>query len=168
MKKWKCGVCGYVHTGAAAPDKCPVCGVPGSKFAEITGEEGKSLKDYVNAQIEGETWEVTHYLAAALLADKLGYANVAETFRTIAMEEAYHGANYLYRSGEIGKTKEDLKEFVAKMIEAEKGAHKMKTEGFSLALSEGQDELAAFFKISAEDEARHASMWSWAYKELEK
>lgn len=167
MKRWKCGVCGYVHTGDTPPARCPICGAPLNKFTEVT-DEGKNLDEYINAQINGEAWEVTHYLAAAYLADKLGYANIAETFRTIAMEEAYHGANYVYRSGELGTTKEQLKEFVEKMIKAEVGAHKMKTEGFSLALSEGKDELASFFKISAEDEFRHSKMWQWALKELEK
>lgn len=32
MKKWKCSVCGYVHTGETAPDPCPVCGAPQSAF----------------------------------------------------------------------------------------------------------------------------------------
>ena len=26
--KFVCQVCGYVHEGDAAPEKCPVCGVP--------------------------------------------------------------------------------------------------------------------------------------------
>ncbi len=39
MRKWKCSVCGYVHTGDAPPEKCPVCGADRSKFVEITGEE---------------------------------------------------------------------------------------------------------------------------------
>ena len=30
-----CPVCGYTHF-AAAPDKCPVCGTPGSKFERIS------------------------------------------------------------------------------------------------------------------------------------
>ena len=32
MKKFVCPVCGYVHEGESAPEKCPVCKVPGSKF----------------------------------------------------------------------------------------------------------------------------------------
>lgn len=32
MKKWKCSVCGYVHTGDSPPDKCPVCGADKSVF----------------------------------------------------------------------------------------------------------------------------------------
>ena len=34
-KKFKCKVCGYVHEGNEAPEKCPVCGAPKSEFEEI-------------------------------------------------------------------------------------------------------------------------------------
>jgi len=34
-KKFKCEVCGYIHEGDAAPDKCPVCGAGPDKFTEI-------------------------------------------------------------------------------------------------------------------------------------
>ena len=43
-KKFICTVCGYVHEGDAAPEKCPLCGAPASKFKEITDEEGAELK----------------------------------------------------------------------------------------------------------------------------
>lgn len=33
--KFVCPVCGYVYEGDAAPEKCPQCGVPGSKFTVI-------------------------------------------------------------------------------------------------------------------------------------
>lgn len=36
MRKWKCEVCGYIHTGDSPPDKCPVCGAGKSRFTEIT------------------------------------------------------------------------------------------------------------------------------------
>ena len=42
MKKWKCIVCGYIHTGDEPPDKCPVCGAPKSKFIEVTEPEAPS------------------------------------------------------------------------------------------------------------------------------
>ena len=28
MKKFICTVCGYIHEGDAAPERCPVCKVP--------------------------------------------------------------------------------------------------------------------------------------------
>jgi len=30
--KWVCSVCKYVHYGPTPPEKCPLCGVPASKF----------------------------------------------------------------------------------------------------------------------------------------
>ena len=33
QKKWKCGVCGYIHDGDEAPGQCPKCGAPAEKFA---------------------------------------------------------------------------------------------------------------------------------------
>jgi uncharacterized membrane protein len=39
MRKWKCIVCGYIHTGEEPPEKCPVCGAPRSKFIEVTEPE---------------------------------------------------------------------------------------------------------------------------------
>ena len=31
-EKWVCSVCGYTHTGETPPEKCPLCGVPASRF----------------------------------------------------------------------------------------------------------------------------------------
>lgn len=38
MKKWVCQVCGYVYEGEAAPEYCPQCKAPASKFVEMKGE----------------------------------------------------------------------------------------------------------------------------------
>jgi rubredoxin/uncharacterized membrane protein len=43
MKKWKCNVCGYIHSGDTAPDKCPVCGASQEHFDEVV--ENVSSKD---------------------------------------------------------------------------------------------------------------------------
>jgi nitrite reductase (NADH) large subunit len=32
QRAWRCGVCGYVHVGAEAPDSCPVCGAAAVEF----------------------------------------------------------------------------------------------------------------------------------------
>lgn len=39
MKKWRCTVCGYIHTGDRPPRNCPVCGAPEEKFEPYV--EGK-------------------------------------------------------------------------------------------------------------------------------
>ena len=32
---WRCTVCGYIHTGGEAPEKCPKCGASRDKFTKI-------------------------------------------------------------------------------------------------------------------------------------
>ncbi|QGG47541.1 rubredoxin-like domain-containing protein [Heliorestis convoluta] len=39
---FKCGVCGYIHEGDAAPKVCPKCGAPQEKFTQLS-EEGANL-----------------------------------------------------------------------------------------------------------------------------
>ena len=38
MAKWVCNVCGYVYEGDAAPEVCPVCKAPASKFTKQDAE----------------------------------------------------------------------------------------------------------------------------------
>ena len=47
MAKWVCNVCGYVYEGDAAPEKCPQCGAPASKFTKQEGERTKSDRSHV-------------------------------------------------------------------------------------------------------------------------
>lgn len=44
-KKFRCNVCGYLHEGDAAPEKCPVCGVAASEFTEVKTEKKSWLHD---------------------------------------------------------------------------------------------------------------------------
>lgn len=46
-KKFKCKVCGYVHEGDKAPEKCPVCQAPASEFEEIK-EDAPAKKKGLN------------------------------------------------------------------------------------------------------------------------
>ena len=50
MKKFVCQVCGYVHEGDSAPEKCPQCGVGPDKFTE---------------QAEGLSWAAEHVVGVA-------------------------------------------------------------------------------------------------------
>jgi len=42
---WRCSVCGYVHMGDEAPEKCPKCGAPKEKFLAIPEEDAKKIID---------------------------------------------------------------------------------------------------------------------------
>ena len=50
MAKWVCNVCGYVYEGDAAPEVCPVCKAPASKFTK---------------QDENLTWAAEHVVGVA-------------------------------------------------------------------------------------------------------
>lgn len=45
MKKFVCTVCGYTCEGEQAPDECPICHQPGSKFREEANEETLDMKE---------------------------------------------------------------------------------------------------------------------------
>ena len=40
-KKFVCPVCGYVYYGEVPPEKCPQCGVPGSRFTVVDDNAAK-------------------------------------------------------------------------------------------------------------------------------
>jgi len=40
---WRCGVCGYIHEGDDAPDKCPKCGAPKEKFEKLADEAAELI-----------------------------------------------------------------------------------------------------------------------------
>ena len=45
MKKWRCTVCGYIHTGDEPPETCPVCGADRSKFVEVTDAPANNISE---------------------------------------------------------------------------------------------------------------------------
>jgi hypothetical protein len=77
MKKFRCTVCGYVHEGDAAPEKCPLCKAPASKFVEVVEVEvqfAKIVHIIVVLCTEGEIFygfkqeiRVTGYLAPVVI-----------------------------------------------------------------------------------------------------
>lgn len=52
-KKWKCTVCGYVHTGDQPPEICPVCGADKSKFVLLEGTTDKKVNNQTTATPSG-------------------------------------------------------------------------------------------------------------------
>ena len=84
MAKWVCSVCGYVHEGDAAPEVCPVCKAPASKFTKqdenmtwaaehVVGVAQGVSEDILadlRANFQGECSEVGMYLAMARVAHR--------------------------------------------------------------------------------------------------
>jgi rubredoxin/uncharacterized membrane protein len=80
MKKWKCSVCGYIHTGEEPPEKCPVCGADKSKFIllEPETEETQPKVDNKEEKIKAPTVENSN-------SDK----NTEKTFTTYTIVEHF-------------------------------------------------------------------------------
>ena len=49
---WKCGVCGYVHSGSTPPESCPICGAEQQHFSPLIIRTGAPVSDPV-----GSSWQ---------------------------------------------------------------------------------------------------------------
>ena len=173
MKKFRCTVCGYVHEGDAAPEKCPLCKAPASKFVEVVEVEGGALSfadEHVigvakgcdeemimdlNNHFMGECTEVGMYLAMSRQADREGYPEIAEAFKKYAFEEAEHAAKFAELLGEVvtNSTKKNLELRAA----AEAGACEGKFEIAKRAKQLNYDAIHDTVHEMAKDEARHGA-----------
>ena len=167
-KKFICAVCGYIHEGDEAPERCPQCKAPKSKFSEVKeNEERVYVTEHVigvaqgcpedimaglKANFEGECTEVGMYLAMARQADREGYPEIAEAFKRYAFEEADHASRFAELIGEVVW---DTKTNLEKRAEAECGATAGKMEIAKRAKEEGLDAIHDTVHEMAKDEARH-------------
>ena len=175
-KKFICTVCGYVHEGDAAPEKCPQCGVPASKFKEVVesdkinfvqehvigvaqGCDPEIIKD-LRAHFNGECTEVGMYLAMSRQADREGYPEVAEAFKRYAWEEAEHAAKFAELLGEVVW---DTKTNLEKRMMAEAGACEDKFRIAKNAKAQNLDAIHDTVHEMAKDEARHCAGFMGLY-----
>ena len=172
MKKFVCSVCGYVHEGESAPERCPQCGVPASKFNEQAGEmawaaehvigvaEGAPAEiiERLRANFTGECTEVGMYLAMARVAHREGYPEIGLYWEKAAYEEAEHAAKFAELLGEVvtASTKKNLE----MRVEAENGATAGKTELAKLAKQLNLDAIHDTVHEMARDEARHGKAFA--------
>ncbi len=178
MKKFNCSVCGFVHTGKAAPEKCPLCGVSGSKFEEMTEKSGElvwadqhkigvakgapeEVLEGLKAHFAGECTEVGMYLAMSRQADREGYPEVAEAYKRIAWEEAEHASKFCELLGDVvWDTKKNLYE----RMMAEAGACEDKKRIATLAKQHNLDAIHDTVHEMCKDEARHGQAFAGLYK----
>ena len=158
--KFVCSVCGYVHEGTEAPERCPQCKAPREKFVAQAGElswaaehvvgvaQGVSqdIIDDLRANFNGECSEVGMYLAMARVAFREGYPEIGLYWEKAAYEEAEHAAKNL-----------------AMRIEAENGATMGKTDLAKRAKAAGLDAIHDTVHEMARDEARHGKAFEGLY-----
>ena len=172
MKKFRCTVCGYVYEGDAAPEKCPLCKAPASKFVEVEeatadgplvfadehvigvakGCDDEMIKD-LNNHFMGECTEVGMYLAMSRQADREGYPEVAEAFKRYAWEEAEHAAKFAELLGEV--VTDSTKKNLEMRVDAENGATAGKFDLAKRAKAANLDAIHDTVHEMARDEARH-------------
>ena len=168
MKKFVCSVCGYVHEGDSAPERCPQCKVPAEKFNEVNETERVWAAEHVvgvangapaeiieglRANFMGECTEVGMYLAMARVAHREGYPEIGLYWEKAAYEEAEHAAKFAELLGEVvtASTKKNLEMRVA----AENGATEGKFDLAKRAKALNLDAIHDTVHEMARDEARH-------------
>ena len=167
MKKFVCSVCGYVYEGEAAPEKCPQCQAPASKFTEQTGDLSWAAEHVVGvaqgvrediiedlrANFNGECSEVGMYLAMARVAHREGYPEIGLYWEKAAYEEAEHAAKFAELLVEV--VTDSTKKNLQMRVEAENGATAGKTDLAKRAKELGLDAIHDTVHEMARDEARH-------------
>ena len=176
MKKFVCSVCGYVHEGEAAPDFCPICKAPASKFIEQSGEKTWAAEHVVGvakgapediiadlrANFEGECSEVGMYLAMARVAHREGYPEIGLYWEKAAYEEAEHAAKFAELLGEV--VTDSTKKNLEMRVEAENGATAGKTDLAKRAKALNLDAIHDTVHEMARDEARHGKAFEGLLK----
>lgn len=176
MKKFVCQICGYVHEGDSAPEKCPVCGAPAEKFTEQSGEltwaaehvlgVAKGVDPAIIADLRqnftGECTEVGMYIAMARVAFREGYPEIGQYYEKAAFEEADHAARFAELLGEV--VTDSTKKNLELRVEAENGATAGKTELAKLAKAQNLDAIHDTVHEMARDEARHGKAFAGLLK----
>ena len=169
MKKFRCTVCGHIHEGDSAPEKCPLCKVGPEKFAEIVESNealqfadehtlgvAKGCPEEIWAGLQehfvGECTEVGMYLAMSRQADREGYPEIAEAFKRYAWEEAEHAAKFAELLGDcVWDTKTNLEKRMNAEAEANSDKYRIAKRAKQLDLDAIHDTVHEM----AKDEARH-------------
>ena len=171
MKKFVCQICGYVHEGDSAPEKCPICKAPASKFNEMAGEKTWAAEHVVGVaqgvdqriieglreNFNGECSEVGMYLAMARVAHREGYPEIGLYWEKAAYEEAEHAAKFAELLGEDLEPmmKASTKANLAWRVDCEFGATAGKFDLAACAKKNNLDAIHDTVHEMARDEARH-------------
>ena len=106
MKKFICTVCGYIHEGETAPEKCPLCKAPASKFkemeeaehaakfAELLGDCVWDTKTNLEKRMNAECGACEDKKRIATRAKALNLDAIHDTVHEMAKDEARHGKGF--------------------------------------------------------------------------
>ena len=180
--KYVCSVCGYIHEGDEAPEKCPICQAGQDKFkpvegeltlaaehefgvyastvknnSEISDEDKKYIFEQLKANFTGECSEVGMYLCMARIAYREGYPEIGLYWEKAAFEEAEHAATFaeLLGSDLEGNMTASTKQNLKWRVDCEFGATAGKFDLAKCAKKNNLDAIHDTVHEMARDEARH-------------
>ena len=167
-KKFVCTVCGYVHEGDAAPEKCPKCKAPKSKFIECApkGLKGTKTEKNLMEAFAGESQARNKYTYFASKAKKEGYEQIAAIFEETALNEREHAKLWFkYLCGG------DIPTTTANLAAAAAGENAEWTDMYARmareAREEGFDEIADKFEMVGAIEKHHEERYRKLLKNIE-
>ena len=156
MKKFRCTVCGYVYEGDAAPEKCPLCKAPASKFVEVEEATADGPLVFADEHVIG----VAKGCDDEMIKDLNNHFMGEEAFKRYAWEEAEHAAKFAELLGDcVWDTKTNLE----KRMNAESGACEDKKRIATRAKALNLDAIHDTVHEMAKDEARHGKGFEGLY-----
>ena len=175
--KYVCSVCGYVHEGDSAPEFCPQCKAPASKFVKqeenslawadqhvvgVAAGVDPEILEGLRMNFTGECTEVGMYLAMARVAHREGYPEIGMYYEKAAWEEAEHAAKFAELLGEV--VTDSTKKNLELRVMAENGACDGKKKLAVLAKQQNLDAIHDSVHEMAKDEARHGCAFAGLLK----
>ena len=175
--KYVCSVCGYVHEGDSAPEFCPQCKAPASKFVKqeenslawadqhvvgVAAGVDPEILEGLRMNFTGECTEVGMYLAMARVAHREGYPEIGMYYEKAAWEEAEHAAKFAELLGEV--VTDSTKKNLELRVMAENGACDGKKKLAELAKQLNLDAIHDTVHEMAKDEARHGCAFAGLLK----
>ena len=138
MKKFVCSICGYVHEGDSAPEKCPQCGAPASKFVEQAGEK---------------SWAAEHVVG---VAKDENCTEVSDKAEHTVVNGVCSVCGYKPDDGSKEMTREEIST-VYKTVANEVGMYLAMAR---VAHREGYPEIGLYWEKAAFEEAEHAAKFA--------
>ena len=175
--KYVCSVCGYVHEGDSAPEFCPQCKAPASKFVKqeenslawadqhvvgVAAGVDPEILEGLRMNFTGECTEVGMYLAMARVAHREGYPEIGMYYEKAAWEEAEHAAKFAELLGEV--VTDTTKKNLELRVMAENGACDGKKKLAVLAKQQNLGAIHDTVHEMAKDEARHGCAFAGLLK----
>ena len=158
MAKWVCNVCGYVYEGEQAPEACPVCKAPASKFTKQEGE-----LTWAAEHVVGIAKGVSEDILADLRANFEGECSeVGMYYEKAAYEEAEHAAKFAELLGEV--VTDSTEKNLQMRVDAENGATAGKFDLAKRAKAADLDAIHDTVHEMAKDEARHGKAFAGLLK----